>query len=111
MKFLLVYPAWPKLEHQTPFHLPPHGPVVMAAEIPAWVDVTFVDLNLEPLPAFGGFDFVGISTMLTSQLPHAFTVADQARAAGKKVIFGGIASMLHAEEVQRHCDAHFLGEV
>ncbi len=34
MKLLLVYPAWPKLEHQTEFNLPPHGPVVFAAALP-----------------------------------------------------------------------------
>jgi radical SAM superfamily enzyme YgiQ (UPF0313 family) len=49
--------------------------------------------------------------MLTSQLPAAFAVAAAARQSGKRVIFGGIAAMLHAEEVQRHCDALFLGEV
>ena len=49
MNFLLLYPKWPKLDHQTEFHLPPHGPVVMAAEIPGWVLVDFlmeIDLDL-----------------------------------------------------------------
>jgi 3-oxoacyl-[acyl-carrier-protein] synthase II len=26
MKLKLIYPRWPKLQHQTEFHLPPHGP-------------------------------------------------------------------------------------
>ena len=30
MKFILIYPKWPKLDRQTEFHLPPHGPVVFA---------------------------------------------------------------------------------
>ncbi len=34
MKFRLIYPKWPKLDRQTEFHLPPHGPVVFAAALP-----------------------------------------------------------------------------
>ena len=39
MKMKLIYPAWPKLARQTTFHLPPHGPVVFAATVPAEVDL------------------------------------------------------------------------
>ena len=46
MKFILIYPKWPKLNRQTEFHLPPHGPVVFAASLPDDVDVEFVDENL-----------------------------------------------------------------
>jgi radical SAM superfamily enzyme YgiQ (UPF0313 family) len=111
MNFLLIYPTWPKLEFQTEFHLPPHGPVVMAAEIPQWVQVTFIDENVQELPDLSKWDFVGISTMLTSQLPRAFEIADQIRLSGTEVIFGGIATMLHSEEVAKHADSVFLGEV
>lgn len=110
MNFLLVYPAWPKLEHQTEFHLPPHGPVVMAAAIPSWVTVTFVDENVESIPYTDEWDFIGISVMLSSQLPSAFTIAKRFMAMGKEVLFGGIAVMLHAEEVQKHCTSLFYGE-
>ena len=34
MKFRLIYPRWKKLDRQTEFHLPPHGPVVFAATLP-----------------------------------------------------------------------------
>ena len=111
MEFLLIYPSWPKLEHQTVFHLPPHGPVVMAAEIPEWVNVTFVDENVEQLPDLTKWDFVGISVMLSSQLPRAFQIADELRNAGVEVVFGGIATMLHCSEVKKHASSVFLGEV
>ncbi|MBN1578364.1 MAG: hypothetical protein JW913_17515 [Chitinispirillaceae bacterium] len=111
MKFLLVYPAWPKLEHQTEFHLPPHGPVVMAAEIPAWVEVTFVDANVQDIPFRDEWNFIGISAMLTSQLPHAFEISKRFMEMGKQVIFGGIATMLHADEIAGHCSSFFFGEV
>jgi len=111
MNFLLIYPSWPKLEHQTQFHLPPHGPVVMAAEIPSWVNVTFVDENVQQVPIEKRWDFVGISVMLTSQLPRAFAIADAFRAMGIDVIMGGISAMLHAEEVRLHVTSLFYGEV
>jgi radical SAM superfamily enzyme YgiQ (UPF0313 family) len=111
LKFLLVYPKWPKLPYQTEFHLPPHGPVVMAAEIPSWVDVTFVDENIEPLSFGGSWDAVGISTMLTCQLPRAFEIAREFREKKTPVIFGGIATMLHSTEVKKNADSVFLGEV
>ncbi len=111
MKMELIYPRWPKLDRQTEFHLPPHGPVVFAAAMPAEVEITFTDDNLQPLDFDASCDLVAISTMLTSQLPRAFEIAREFRARGKKVIFGGIATMLHAQEVQQHADAVFLGEV
>src|SRR6056297_695142 len=111
MKMELSYPRWPKLDRQTEFHLPPHGPVVFAAALPDDVDLTFTDDNLQPINFDADCDLVAISTMLTSQLPRAFEIAREFRQRGKKVIFGGISTMLHAEEVQQHADAVFLGEV
>lgn len=111
MRMELVYPRWPKLDRQTEFHLPPHGPVVFAAAMPDSVDINFTDENLQQIDFDADCDLVAISTMLTSQLPRAFEVAKEFRQRGKKVIFGGISTMLHAEEVQQHADSIFLGEV
>jgi radical SAM superfamily enzyme YgiQ (UPF0313 family) len=110
MKFLLIYPRWPKLTYQTEFHLPPHGPVVFAAALPPDVDVEFVDENLESVDFDAAVDVVGISMMLTAQVKRGWQIADAFRAKGIPVIFGGIATMLHAEETQAHADAVFLGE-
>lgn len=111
MKMLLIYPAWRKLERQTQFHLPPHGPVVFAAEVPSDIDLRFVDENVEPVDLDSPADLVAFSVMLTCQLPRAFELAAAFRARDIPVIFGGIATMLHAEEVARHADCVFLGEV
>ena len=111
MKMELVYPRWPKLDRQTEFHLPPHGPVVFAAAMPDEVEINFTDENLQTVDFDASCDLVAISTMLSSQLPRAFEIAREFRQRGKKVIFGGIATMLHAEEVQLHGDSVFLGEV
>ncbi|MFH1296163.1 MAG: cobalamin-dependent protein [Bacteroidota bacterium] len=111
MKFKLIYPRWEKLEGQTTFNLPPHGPVVMAADIPDYAEIDFTDENVEDLVIDESPDFVGISMMLTTQVQRGWAIADQYRKLGKKVIFGGISTMLHAEETMEHADAVFLGEV
>ncbi len=110
MKFKLIYPRWPKLKGQNEFHLPPHGPVVFAAALPEEVEVEFIDENLQPIDFDVPVDLVGISIMLTAQLKRGWRIADRFRQQGVKVIFGGIATMLHASETQLHADAVFLGE-
>ena len=110
MKFKLIYPKWAKLFRQTEFHLPPHGPVVFAAALPDYVDVEFIDENLEDIDFDEQIDMVGISMMLTVQVKRGWEIADRFRKKGVKVIFGGIATMLHAEETMKHADSVFLGE-
>lgn len=110
MKLKLIYPKWKKLSRQTEFHLPPHGPVVFAAALPEEVEVDFVDENLEEIDFDDAADVVGISMMLTVQVKRGWAIADEYRRRGVPVIFGGIATMLHAEETADHADAVFLGE-
>ena len=110
LKFKLIYPRWSKLQNQTEFHLPPHGPVVFAAALPDDVAVEFVDENLEDIDFDEPVDLVGISMMLTIQIKRGWEIADIYRKKGVKVIFGGIATMLHAEETRPHADAVFIGE-
>jgi radical SAM superfamily enzyme YgiQ (UPF0313 family) len=111
MKIQLVYPTWPKLEKQTVFHLPPHGPVVFAAALPEYVEVDFIDENVQEFKIDETIEVAAISVLLTCQLPRAFEIADLYRKIGIPVLFGGIAVMLHADEVQNHADSVFLGEV
>ncbi len=110
MKLKIVYPSWPKLERQTEFHLPPHGPVVFAATVPEDVDIIFEDDNVEQINFDEHIDLAAISTMLTCQLPRAFEIAAEFRARNVPVIFGGISTILHSEEVAQHADSVFLGE-
>ena len=111
MKMTLIYPKWPKLEGQTEFHLPPHGPVVFAASVPPETEISFFDENVEAIDFSHSTDLAAISTMLSSQLPRAFEIAAKYKEIGVPVIFGGIATMLHASEVMEHADSVFLGEV
>ena len=107
----IIYPKWPKLPEQTEFHLPPHGPVCMAAAIPEEFEITFIDENVDPLDPNQSTDLVLLSMMLTCQTPRGKEIAELYRSKGIKVISGGIATMLHAEEVGDFVDSIFLGEV
>jgi len=110
MKWKLIYPRWRKLDRQTPFHLPPHGPVVFAAALPAGVEIEFVDANVDVLILDDEPDLVCLSIMLTAQLPHALEIAATYRRRGIRVLAGGIAVMLHHEELRTSFDGVFLGE-
>jgi len=110
MKARIIYAKWPKLKNQPEFHLPPHGPVVFAACLPSYVDVHFTDEHVEPIDWNDDAEIIFISVMLTCQMPRSWEIADRFREMGKTVIFGGIATQLHAEETQLHADSVFLGE-
>ncbi|WP_419175760.1 B12-binding domain-containing radical SAM protein [Desulfosediminicola sp.] len=107
---ILVYPKWNKIPEQTEFHLPPHGPVCVAAAIPEKYSVTFIDENVDELDFSASVDVVLLSMMLTCQLPRGREIADKFRSLGVPVIAGGISTMLHAEEVATFVDSIFLGE-
>ncbi len=110
MKIKLIYPRWPKLERQTEFNLPPHGPVCFAATVPDDVELSFTDEHVEEINFDEKVDLVAISCMLTCQIPRGWEIAAHYRAQGIPVIFGGIGTMLHAEETMQHADSVFLGE-
>ena len=111
MRMTLIYPKWPKLERQTEFHLPPHGPVVFAAEVPEDIELTFIDEAFQEIDYNNKVDLAAISVMLTCQLPRAIEIAKRYRELNVPVIFGGIATMLHSEELRLYGDAVFLGEI
>jgi radical SAM superfamily enzyme YgiQ (UPF0313 family) len=110
MKMKLIYPKWKKLDRQTQFHLPPHGPVIFAGCLPDDVEIEFTDENVDALDTGDSPDIVALSIMLSAQLPRAFEIAALYRARGIPVIAGGIAATLHADELAGHMDSVFLGE-
>lgn len=110
MKLTLIYPKWQKIPEQTEFHLPPHGPVCVAASIPEEYDLCFVDENVDEIDFSTETDLVLLSMMLTCQLPRGREIAAIFRHRGIPVLAGGISTMLHAEEVEGFVDAIFLGE-
>ncbi len=110
MKIRLIYPKWPKLERQTEFHLPPHGPICFAATVPGDDELLFTDEHVDSINFDEQVDLIAISCMLTCQIKRGWEIADRFRARGIPVIFGGIGTMIHAEETKQHADSLFLGE-
>ncbi|MDZ4199548.1 MAG: radical SAM protein, partial [Kiritimatiellia bacterium] len=110
MKVKLIYPKWPKMPNQPRFHLPPHGPVVFAATQPPGPEISFNDEHVQSLDFQEAADLILISCMLTCQIPRGWEIADTYRAMGRRVLMGGIAVHLHAEESALHADSIFLGE-
>ena len=110
IKAKLIYPKWKKLPGQTTFNLPPHGPVAFAATLPEYVDVSFTDENVEAINFDEPCDLVVLSMMLSTQIKRGWEITEEYHKRGKQVIAGGIATMLHAEEMVEHVDSIFLGE-
>lgn len=84
--------------------------MVFAATLPDYVEVSFTDENVEAIDFDEECDLVGISMMLSTQVKRGWEIAGEFRKRGKQVMFGGISTMLHAEETMEHADSVFLGE-
>lgn len=95
---------------QTRFNLPPHGPVVFAASLPSDIEIEFTDENVDEINFDDAPDFAAISIMLTAQVERAKVISTEFKKKGIPVIIGGIAAMLHSEELIEFCDSIFLGE-
>ncbi len=110
MRFLFIYPKWPKLEGQTPFNLPPLGIIQAAACVPEDIEVVVQDENVQPLDFEGDYDLIGISIMLTSQAPRAYELAARFKEIGRTVVMGGVHVGLCPDEAAQHADAIVVGE-
>ena len=92
--------------------LPSLSLLTLAALTPEDVEVEYVeiphiaDLNTRRLP---DFDAVAISSY-SAQIGEAYTLADQLRARGTKVILGGPHVTALPQEALEHADAVVLGE-
>jgi radical SAM superfamily enzyme YgiQ (UPF0313 family) len=91
--------------------LPSLGLLTLAAMTPGEVEVSYVevpDLAAQPgLP--GDFDVVAISSF-SAQIKEAYRLADRYRAAGTRVVLGGLHVTALPDEAGRHADAVVIGE-
>jgi radical SAM superfamily enzyme YgiQ (UPF0313 family) len=78
--------------------------------VPGDDELFFTDEHVEDINFDEKVDLIAISCMLTCQIKRGWEIADQFRARGIPVIFGGIGTMIHAEETKQHADSVFLGE-
>ncbi len=81
----------------------------VAAAMPPHVETTIVDEDVEAVDFDTDADLIGVSFM-TYNAPRAYAIADQFRARGKPVIFGGYHPTFLPEEAIRHADAVCIGE-
>jgi radical SAM superfamily enzyme YgiQ (UPF0313 family) len=109
MRIKLIYPTWQRIQYQTQYILPPLGVAVVAALTPPEHQVVICDENVEPI-TYESVDLVGISTLLVSQAPRAFEIADEFRARGMPVVLGGLTVTCLPEESRQHADAIVLDE-
>jgi radical SAM superfamily enzyme YgiQ (UPF0313 family) len=91
--------------------LPSLGLLTLAGMTPADVDVEYIELpdpgSVVELP--GPFDAVAISSF-TAQIKEAYKLADRYRAAGVKVLMGGLHVTARPDEALRHADSVLIGE-
>jgi radical SAM superfamily enzyme YgiQ (UPF0313 family) len=91
--------------------LPSLGLLTLAGLTPPHVEVEYVEVpevdGLEELP--GPFDVVAISSF-TAMIKDAYRLADRYRAAGVRVILGGLHVTMLPDEAAAHADAIVIGE-
>src|SRR5687767_912557 len=91
--------------------LPSLGLLTLAGATSDAFDLQYVDAP-EVLPAPwlpGEFDAVAISSF-SAQIKEAYELADRYRAAGTKVILGGLHVTAVPDEAAKHADAIVIGE-
>ena len=72
-------------------------------------DVEIVDARITEIDYSMAADLVGIGGF-TSEMPSAYKIADRFRAAGKKVVLGGVHASALPEEALSHADTVVIGE-
>lgn len=91
--------------------LPSLGLLTLAGMTPKCHEVVYLDVqNITGLDInWAAFDLVAISTF-TAQAPEAYELADLCKAAGTRVVMGGLHVTCLPEETLEHCDAVVVGE-
>ena len=91
--------------------LPSLGLLTLAGMTPPEIDLEYLDVPdlsaVDGLP--GEFDVVAISSF-TAQIREAYELADRYRAAGTKVLMGGLHVTALPDEARQHADAIVIGE-
>jgi radical SAM superfamily enzyme YgiQ (UPF0313 family) len=82
---------------------------MVAALTPKDVDVRILDARIEEVNYDEPVDLVGI-TGLTSEIPHAYEIADGFRKKGTKVVMGGVHVSALPDEALQHADSVVVGE-
>jgi len=107
-------PLWRVKEHQRPvnssvFRFSMLPSLYVAASMPDFVEIKILDEDVEPVDFKTDAEIIGF-TFMTYNAPRAYELADQFRALGKTVFFGGYHPSFMPEEAIQHADAICIGE-
>src|SRR5207248_4749259 len=91
--------------------LPSLGLLTLAGMTSDDFDVEYIEVpDLAAVPGLPGeFDAVAISSF-SAQIKQAYALADRYRAAGAKVVLGGLHVTARPEEARLHADGIVIGE-
>lgn len=112
MKVLLIDPckeANYKDKKRDVTRFPQVALLYIAALTPEPHEVSIVEEEVQPIDFDAPCDLVGI-TCLTATAPRAYTIADEFRRRGKRVVLGGVHPTVLSEEAHGHADAVVVGE-
>lgn len=110
MKIKLIYPRiHPNRRLRWKGLVPPLNLCYLAGLTPKDISVKIVDSDIEPLSFDEPVDLVGI-TATTATVTHAYSIADEFRQRGRKVVLGGIHPSVLPNEALEHADAVVVGE-
>jgi radical SAM superfamily enzyme YgiQ (UPF0313 family) len=91
--------------------LPSLGLLTLAGLTPDDVDLAYLEVpDIDAVPGLPGeFDLVAISSF-SAQMSEAYRLADRYRAAGTRVVLGGLHATALPDEAQQHADSVVVGE-
>ncbi|OGV97492.1 MAG: hypothetical protein A2Z59_06725 [Nitrospinae bacterium RIFCSPLOWO2_02_39_17] len=81
----------------------------LAGLTPKEWDVEILDARVKPVDYDADVDLVGI-TGFTAEMPSAYSIADNFRKKGRKVVMGGVHVSALPDEALLHADAVVIGE-
>jgi len=115
LKIQLLLPAGEIHRHQTgifkrSLRYAPLTLTTLAALVPPEIDaeITIQDEGVQPLDLDFDADLVGISCITGTSL-RGYTIADELRARGQTVVFGGVHATLLPDEAAQHADSVVVG--
>jgi radical SAM superfamily enzyme YgiQ (UPF0313 family) len=110
-KVLLIFPREKgiRFSNDTLYPFPMLGLTLLASLFPKDYEVKIINEAIQEVDFNADVDLVGV-TGLTCVIQRAYTIADQFRRRGVKVILGGVHPSLLPEEAKEHADSVFVGE-